>query len=218
MQYAIYARIATLGTRIKMDGGMEKLHEKNCLVWLQTMALFCEELYAFVRLEVPDDANPLDYAKVPEAAVRKRHLYENLLEACGWGEEERAAGASSPRRRKGQGGTCQYMTGIPCNASPECRRAVEFVQGLAAETYCMINTHPVLGVFRAAEEGGKKEGKREDVSMFFEQPLFTCMALGTEHAWIELRECRRHARGYLNFTMASILMERSNIDGDGSVE
>jgi hypothetical protein len=182
-----------------------EMHESKCLQWLHSMALFCEELYAFVKLEVPQDADPLDYARMPAAALRKRHVYSNLLAACGWDAGVTASAARPEAFESFQ--PCQYMTGIPCNASKECRRSVETVQGLAAETYSMISNHEV---FRNA----RYSGGMGDVSLFFEQPLFVCMALGTEHAWIDLRECRMRARIYLKHSMAAY-NKGSELDATG---
>jgi hypothetical protein len=74
-----------------------------------------------------------------------------------------------------------YMTGIPV---PECKSEVELVQGLGAETYALINRHPAFNVF-----GNHK--------LFFEAGLNMCMALGTEHSWLDLAECRAMARKHL---------------------
>jgi hypothetical protein len=147
------------------------------MAWLRSMALFCEELQSFVCNEVPRHADASSYTHIPHEAIQKRHLYANLLAACGWDASQ------SPAR---------YMTDIPCHV-PGCKDAVELVQGLGAETYAVIS------VFRCAE--GNVPPTKE---LFFEAPLNMCMALGTEHGWLDLAECRARARRHLQVRTGNI--------------
>lgn len=157
------------------NGKHDLITTGRCIHWLDGMVHFCEELQDFVLNEVPAHASdPLDYVKVPEAVMLKWHKYPHMLAACGWRQN---AASSEP--------LCTYMTGIPCTEQ-QCRDLIELVQGLGAETYSLINKHPTFNKFRSS-----------NVDLFFEAPLNMCMALGTEHGWLDLRSCRQKARDHV---------------------
>jgi len=168
----------------------------QALAWLRRMTLFCEELYAFVQKEVPEHADASSYTRVPKEAVQKREIYAHMLSACGW------QGSDGSLKRSSSSSTqsctpCRYMMDIPCNSHPECKSAVELVQGLGAETYALINRHPAFGKFRCSEGKGFNAHPGQEGKLFFEDPLNMCMALGTEHTWLDLAACRAKARVHL---------------------
>ena len=165
----------------------------QAMIWLRSMALFCEELSIFVQTEVPEDADPSEYTKVPADAIGREEAYAHMLAACGWRNPKGALHTSGTAAMNNN--PARYMMDIPCHV-PECKSAVELVQGLGAETYALINRHPAFGKFRCSEGKGMDiHANRE--KLFFEDPLNICMALGTEHGWLDLAECRKKARQYL---------------------
>jgi len=58
----------------------------QAMIWLRSMALFCEELSIFVQTEVPEDADPSEYTKVPADAIGRE-------EACAHKQERAGVGA-----------------------------------------------------------------------------------------------------------------------------
>jgi hypothetical protein len=157
-------------------------HVKESMEWLHKMTLFCKELHEFVTSKVPADANPWDYTSIPGCIANNTQSYGNLLAVCERSMDE-------------DGWHCEYMMDIPCKTSDDCRASVELVQGLGSEICRIINKHPVFGVFMCSESKHRRIGC--PVKLFFERPLFMCMALGVEHSWLELQACRSKAAAYL---------------------
>ena len=131
---------------------METPTEEQALAWLETMQTFCVELQKFVENEVCLEECIQKYAKCP-ADVEQANKYRCLWAVC----------KEHPR----------YMSGIPRLKSMQVRRKLEETVKMGNQTLSVINSHPVFGIFQGDPE--------TRVEAFFEQPLCTCISLGTEY-------------------------------------
>lgn len=165
------------------------VERQRALQWLQCMECFCAELNEFVDRHVPLHCDPWEYTDIPAALVQHHADYPHLVALC---QEHPGASVLPPStlRPAERAIMREYMTGIPSD-DEECRAGIERVQSLGTQTFASISVHPSLGVFRCSESKSLETRPHSSSSQyFFERGLNMCLALGTEHTWMQLKTSR----------------------------
>jgi hypothetical protein len=168
-------------------GALAAISERQrALLWLRCMEIFCVELNDFVNRHVPLHCDPWEYTEIPAALVQHHVDYPHIVAVC---QEHAGASVLPPSTLVPAERSIvrEYMTGIPSD-DDECRTGIERVQSLGMQTFASISVHPSLGVFRCSESKGLETRPLSKSSQyFFERGLNMCLALGTEHTWMQLK-------------------------------